>query len=154
MQNFKQKCTQELEYKRLGLPAFSDPTPWQRLSRDEQENFNKKYRALPPKLQEYSKLQFTTLPEDRQEHAYKMFLHLNIQTLSEVINRELERQNHAQNIFENATFSDTFEEVTFSSIQRESKRFEANSNIKELNSDKETQRNYLKDVVKDRFKSM
>ena len=43
--------SQELEYQQLGLPPFSDPSPWQRLSRDQQIEFNKKYLALPRDLQ-------------------------------------------------------------------------------------------------------
>ena len=42
---------QELEYQQLGLAAFTDPTPWQRLSREEQLEFNRKYLALPAELQ-------------------------------------------------------------------------------------------------------
>ena len=83
---------QELEYQQLGLPAFSDPTPWQRLSRDQQEEFNKKYLTLAPELQEFSKNQFTNLPEDRQEHAFNMFISLDIETLSQVIENELVRE--------------------------------------------------------------
>ena len=71
----------------------------QRLSREEQLSFNEKYLALPPVLQQYSKLQFTSLPEDRQEHAYRMFLVLDIETLEEVIARELDRQNEVETIF-------------------------------------------------------
>ena len=113
----KLALTQELEYKRLGLAAFSDPTPWQRLTREEQSQFNEKYLALRPDLQEYSKVQFTTLPEERQEHAYQMFLHLDIDTLSQVINRELERQLEAQSLFENESLINEFEEVTLSDNQ-------------------------------------
>merc|ERR1719210_1347561 len=47
--------SEELEYQQLGLPAFTDPTPWQRLSREQQEEFNRKYLALRPELQEFSK---------------------------------------------------------------------------------------------------
>ena len=43
--------SQELEYQQLGLASFSDPSPWQRLSRDEQLEFNRKYLALPQELQ-------------------------------------------------------------------------------------------------------
>ena len=43
--------SQELELQQLGLPAFTDPTPWQRLSRDQQLEFNRKYLALPTHLQ-------------------------------------------------------------------------------------------------------
>ena len=42
---------QELEYQQLGLPAFTDPTPWQRLTRDQQLEFNRKYLSLPTHLQ-------------------------------------------------------------------------------------------------------
>merc|ERR1712218_370454 len=88
--------SQELEYQQLGLASFSDPTPWQRLSRDQQEEFNKKYLALSPQLQDFSKSQFTSLPEDRQEHAFNMFLQLDLETLSAVISNELVRQTEAQ----------------------------------------------------------
>merc|ERR1711983_630014 len=57
---------QELEYQQLGLQPFTDPTPWQRLSREQQAAFNEKYLALRPDLQEYSKVQFTSLSEERQ----------------------------------------------------------------------------------------
>ena len=87
--------SQELEYQQLGLPAFTDPTPWQRLSRDQQEEFNKKYLALAPELQEFSKNQFTNLPEDRQEHAFNMFISLDLETLSQVIENELVREREA-----------------------------------------------------------
>merc|ERR1712106_1272074 len=110
----KLALTQELEYKRLGLPAFSDPTPWQKLTRDEQRQFNEKYLALRTELQDYSKVQFTSLPEERQEHAYKMFLHLDIDTLTQVINRELERQQEAQSLFENESLAHEFEEILLS----------------------------------------
>ena len=43
--------TQELQYQQLGLPSYSDPTPWQRLTRAQQIEFNRKYLALPQKLQ-------------------------------------------------------------------------------------------------------
>merc|ERR1712218_453555 len=79
-----------------GLASFSDPTPWQRLSRDQQEEFNRKYLALSPQLQDFSKSQFTSLPEDRQEHAFNMFLQLDLETLSQVISNELVRQTEAQ----------------------------------------------------------
>merc|ERR1712066_1210772 len=86
---------QELEYQQLGLPAFTDPTPWQRLSRDQQPEFNKKYLALAPELQEFSKNQFTNLPEDRQEHAFNMFISLDLETPSQVIENELVREREA-----------------------------------------------------------
>ena len=129
----KLALTQELEYKRLGLAAFSDPTPWQRLTREEQSQFNEKYLALRPDLQEYSKVQFTSLPEERQEHAYRMFLHLDIDTLSQVINRELERQLEAQNLFENESLINEFEEVTLSDNQHHHQQ-ELSQNIPEKES--------------------
>ena len=110
----KLALTQELEYKRLGLPAFSDPTPWQKLTRDEQRQFNEKYLALRTELQDYSKVQFTSLPEERQEHAYRMFLHLDIDTLTQVINRELERQQEAQSLFENESLANDLDEIVLS----------------------------------------
>lgn len=88
--------SQELEYQQLGLPAFTDPTPWQRLSREQQEEFNRKYLALRPELQEFSKGQFTSLPEDRQEHAFNMFISLDLKTLTQVIENELFREREAQ----------------------------------------------------------
>merc|ERR1711937_888335 len=54
---------QELEYQQLGLAPYTDPTPWQRLSREQQEEFNRKYLALRSDLQEYSRNQFLSLPE-------------------------------------------------------------------------------------------
>merc|ERR1711970_1193323 len=86
---------QELEYQQLGLQPFTDPTPWQRLSRQQQAAFNEKYLQLRPDLQEYSKSQFTSLSEERQEHAFNMFLSLDINTLTEVIEGELNREREA-----------------------------------------------------------
>jgi len=91
----QQAIVQELEHKKLGLAPFQDPTPWQRLTRDQQEEFNRKYLALRQDLQEYSRNQFLALPEERQEHAYNAFLSVDIQTLSVAIERELLRENGA-----------------------------------------------------------
>merc|ERR1711976_1106400 len=88
--------SQELEYQQIGLAAFTDPTPWQRLSRQQQEEFNKKYLQLTPELQEFSKRQFTSLSEERQEHAFSMFLQLDLDTLSQVIQNELFRERESQ----------------------------------------------------------
>merc|ERR1712002_149354 len=85
---------QELENQKLGLAPFSDPTPWQRLSREQQEEFNRKYLALRPDLQEYSRDQFLSLPEDRQAHAFHAFLSVDIQTLSLTIERERDQHHH------------------------------------------------------------
>jgi len=83
---------QELEYQQLGLAPFSDPTPWQRLSREQQEEFNRKYLALRPDLQQYSRNQFLSLPEERQAHAYGAFLSLDTETLSTIIESELQKE--------------------------------------------------------------
>ena len=82
---------QELEYQQLGLPVFTDPSPWQRLSRSQQEEFNKKFLALSPELQEFSRDQFLSLSERGQRHAYNAFLTLESHTLAAVIEREMEK---------------------------------------------------------------
>ena len=50
-------------------------------------------------FQDYSRLQFTSLPSARQDHAYKMFLALDIDTLATVIGRELENQREVELLF-------------------------------------------------------
>merc|ERR1712168_1282239 len=87
---------QELEHQSLGLAPFTDPTPWQRLSREQQKEFNRKYLALRSDLQEYSRKQFLSLPDDRQEHAFQAFLSVDLQTLSDTIERELLRDQALQ----------------------------------------------------------
>merc|ERR1712025_119970 len=86
---------QELEYQQLGLRPFEDPTPWQRLSRQEQTLFNEKYNALPADAQQFAKRQFTGISEERQEHAFEMFLSLDFETLTAVIRKELAREQEA-----------------------------------------------------------
>ena len=49
--------------------------------------------------QAYSRLQFTSLPRARQDHAYKMFLALDLDTLATVIGRELENQREVELLF-------------------------------------------------------
>merc|ERR1711892_423993 len=83
---------QELEHQKLGLPPFTDPTPWQRLTRGQQLEFNKKYLGLSLELQEFSRNQFLSLPDDRQAHAYAAFLSADLQTLSHAIEQELIRE--------------------------------------------------------------
>merc|ERR1711892_595229 len=83
---------QELEHQKLGLSPFTDPTPWQRLTREQQLEFNKKYLGLSLELQEYSRNQFLSLPDDRQAHAYAAFLSADLQTLSHAIEQELIRE--------------------------------------------------------------
>merc|ERR1712106_96478 len=83
---------QELEHQKLGLPPFTDPSPWQRLTREQQLEFNTKYLGLSLELQEYSRNQFLSLPDDRAAHAYAVFLSADLQTLSHAIERELIRE--------------------------------------------------------------
>merc|ERR1712106_1021590 len=83
---------QELEHQKLGLPPFTDPTPWQRLTREQQLEFNTKYLGLSLELQEYSRNQFLSLPDDRQAHAYAVFLSTDLRTLSHAIEQELIRE--------------------------------------------------------------
>merc|ERR1719411_238584 len=80
--------------------VVSDLEPWQRLSRENQLAFNEKFLALPPELQLYSEVQFRSLPEERQDHAYRMFLLLDLETLKAVIARELERQREVTEVLE------------------------------------------------------
>jgi len=87
--------SQELELQQLGLPAFTDPTPWQRLSRYQQLEFNRKYLALPTHLQEYSRNQFLSLSDARQEKAYNTFVSVDIETLTRAIEREFSRERAA-----------------------------------------------------------
>merc|ERR1712106_37134 len=83
---------QELEHQKLGLLPFTDPSPWQRLTRGQQLEFNTKYLGLSLELQEYSRNQFLSLPDDRQAHAYAVFLSADLQTLSHAIEQELIRE--------------------------------------------------------------
>merc|ERR1712123_471822 len=83
---------QEFEYQELGLAPFTDPTPWRRLTREQQTEFNEKYLALRSDLQDYSRNQFLSLPEDRQAHAYGAFLSPDLETLSTVIEGELQKE--------------------------------------------------------------
>ena len=91
----RQAVLQELQHQQLGLHPFTDPSPWQALSRDQHEEFNRKYLLLRKDLQEFSRKQFLTLSRDRQVHAYQAFLSLDIQTLSEAIESELVRDHEA-----------------------------------------------------------
>ena len=47
----KAALRQELRARRMGLAAWADLTPWQKLTRAEQRKFNEKYLALPVELQ-------------------------------------------------------------------------------------------------------
>jgi len=90
--------TQELEHQQLGLTPFTDPTPWQRLTRDQQKEFNRKYLALRKDLQEFSRNKFLSLSEEMQEHAYNAFLSFDINTLAEVIGSEMNKEREAAEI--------------------------------------------------------
>ena len=92
----KTALLQEVEVRRLGLSPWSDLSAWQRLSREEQVRFNEKYLGLPSSLQQFSRTQFMSLPEERQEHAYRMFLVLDEDTLKDVIARELDKQREVE----------------------------------------------------------
>merc|ERR1719483_1523967 len=88
--------TQEVEYRELGLQPFSDPTPWQRLTKGEQQTFNNVYLALPADIQEFARVQFHTVPEEIKEHAFRMFLNLDIETLTFVIGKELQYEQELE----------------------------------------------------------
>jgi len=92
----QQAITQELEHQKLGLTPFSDPSPWQRLTKDQQMEFNRKYLALRQDLQEYSRNKFLSLSEEMQEHAYNAFISLDINTLAEVITNEVKREQEEE----------------------------------------------------------
>jgi len=114
--------TQELEYQSLGFPPFSDPTPWERLTREEQQTFNSKYRALPEDIKEFSRVQFLTVPDDIKEHAFRMFLNLDIDTLTEVIGRELQKEEEQTNEIKDEVLEDleteTKEEVILTTKEK------------------------------------
>jgi len=80
--------SQEIELLGLGLPPFHDPNAWERLTKEEQILFNEKYLALSPDLQEFAKTQFLSSPEDILIHAFRMFINLDLATLSQVLQRE------------------------------------------------------------------
>merc|ERR1712076_34145 len=121
--------SQELEYQQLGLPSFTDPTPWQRLSRSQQEEFNKKYLALSPELQEFSKGQFTNLPDDRQEHAFNMFIQLDLETLSQVISNELARETELR---EQQRIAEEQERQRRLQVQRAREQFQQGNRFQEV----------------------
>ena len=71
-------------------------SPWERLTRVQQEEFNRKYLELRPELQEFSRQQFLSLAEDGRTHAYAAFLSLDSDTLAAVLQRELETVQQQQ----------------------------------------------------------
>ena len=75
---------------------FTDPTAWQLLPRAEKTAFYEKFLSLPHHLQEYAKTQFTNMPDYCQAHAFQMFLTLDLDTLSQAIDSELQREHGAQ----------------------------------------------------------
>ena len=85
----KLAITQELELQRQGLAPFSDPTAWQRLSEDQQHEFNRKYLALPNELRMFSRDQFLSLSEKMQAKAYNAFLILDLNSLTHILEQEM-----------------------------------------------------------------
>ena len=83
---------QEVSYRELGLEPWSDPNPWQRLTRDQQLAFNEAYLALGDEVQEFARQMFVTVSEVQQEHAFKAFLSLDLATLTAVLEKEKAEQ--------------------------------------------------------------
>ena len=86
----KLAIAQELELQRHGLAPFTDLTVWQRLSEDQQQEFNRKYLALPHELKMFSRDQFLTLSDKMQARAYNAFLKLDLNTLTHILEQEME----------------------------------------------------------------
>ena len=102
----KLAIAQELELQERGLAPFSDPTPWQRLSKDQQNEFNRKYLALPHELRMFSRDQFMTLSDKMQTKAYTAFLTMDSDSLKYVLEQEMETikqmQTQGTEIFTNS----------------------------------------------------
>ena len=92
---FDQRSPQQRDNQPYHEPS-TDPTAWQLLPRAEKTAFYEKFLSLPHILQEYAKTQFTNMPDDCQAHAYQIFLTLDLDTLSQVIDSELQREREAQ----------------------------------------------------------
>ena len=92
--NGRQKAAleQEVSYRELGLEPWSDPNPWQRLTRDQQLAFNEAYLALGSEVQEFARQMFVTVSEAQQEHAFAAFLTLDLATLTAVLEKEKAEQ--------------------------------------------------------------
>merc|ERR1712072_1064971 len=88
----KAALEQELSYRELGLEPWSDPNPWQRLTRDQQLAFNEAYLALGDEVQEFARQMFVTVSEAQQEHAFAAFLTLDLATLTAVLEKEKAEQ--------------------------------------------------------------
>ena len=86
----KLAIAQELELQRHGLAPFTDLTVWQRLSEDQQQEFNRKYLALPHELKMFSRDQFLTLSDKMQARAYNAFLKLDLNSLTHILEQEME----------------------------------------------------------------
>ena len=129
---------QELEHQELGLPPFTEPTPWQRLTREQRMEFNRKYMALRVDLQEYSRNQLLSLPEDRQAHAYGAFLSLDLQTLIEVIESEIEKE---QETIENERLAEERERQRLEQKQHQQVIAQRQNDFQQRNSIKEEPRN-------------
>ena len=88
----KAALEQELSYRELGLEPWSDPNPWQRLTREQQLAFNEAYLALGDEVQEFARQMFLTVSEAQQEHAFAAFLTLDLATLTAVLEKEKAEQ--------------------------------------------------------------
>ena len=88
----KAALEQELSYRELGLEPWTDPSPWQRLTREQQLAFNEAYLALGDDVQEFAREMFVTVSEAQQEHAFAAFLTLDLATLTAVLEKEKAEQ--------------------------------------------------------------
>ena len=88
----KTALEQEVSYRELGLDPWTDPNPWQRLTREQQLAFNEAYLALGDDVQEFARQMFLTVSEAQQEHAFAAFLTLDLATLTAVLEKEKAEQ--------------------------------------------------------------
>ena len=88
----KAALEQEVSYRELGLDPWTDPNPWQRLTREQQLAFNEAYLALGDDVQEFARQMFLTVSEAQQEHAFAAFLTLDLATLTAVLEKEKAEQ--------------------------------------------------------------
>ena len=93
----KAALEQEVSYRELGLDPWTDPNPWQRLTREQQLAFNEAYLALGDDVQEFARQMFLTVSEAQQEHAFAAFLTLDLATLTAVLEKEKAEQEAIAN---------------------------------------------------------
>jgi len=67
-------------------------SPWEKLSRTEQETFNRKYLLLQEDVQQFAREMFLTVDRQRKEAAFQAFLALDMDTLTQVLLREREAE--------------------------------------------------------------